>query len=67
MLFMLLLTLPELLAVLSRVPPGPEQQQIAEQVAREAARPRLLAGLLLALGAVGLGSYLQLLPGLRKR
>ena len=66
-LFMLILILPELLDVLTEVSPGPEQRQIAERVAREAARPRLLPGLLLALGAVGLGSYLRLLPGLRNR
>ena len=67
MLFTLLSVVPELLPVLREVPPGPEQQQLAESVAREAARPRLLQGLLLALAAVGLGSYLRLLPGLRER
>jgi hypothetical protein len=66
-LFSLLLILPELRSVLTRVPPGPEQQRIAEEVAREAVQPRLLPALLLALGAVGLGSYLRLLPGLRGR
>jgi len=66
-LFTFLLILPELMDVLSHVPPGPEQQRIAEQVAREAARPRLLPGLVLALGAVGLGTYLRVLPGLRAR
>ena len=67
LLFSLLLILPELLPVLNRVPPGPEQQRLAEEVAREAVRPRLLPALLLALCAVGLGSYLRLLPGLRRR
>ena len=67
LLFSFLLILPELLSVLDRVPAGPEQQRVAQQVAREAVRPRLLPALLLAMGAVGLGSYLRLLPGLRGR
>ena len=64
-LFTLLLILPELLRVLADVPPGPEQQKIAEQVARDAARPRIVYALVMALGALGIGSYLRLLPGLR--
>jgi hypothetical protein len=66
-LFALLLIAPELSKVLGEVPPGPEQQRIAEQVAREAARPRIFYALVLALAAVGLGSYLRVLPGLKGR
>jgi hypothetical protein len=66
-LFALLLIAPELSKVLEEVPPGPEQQRIAEQVAREAARPRIFYALVLALAAVGLGSYLRVLPGLKGR
>ena len=65
-LYALLLILPELLRVLAEVPPGPEQQEIAEQVARDAARPRVAYALGLALLSVGLGAYLKILPGLKK-
>ena len=49
------------------IPPGPEQEQMAREVARQAAKPRLLWAVGLALGAVGLGAYLQVLPGLKRR
>ncbi len=65
--FALLLILPELTKVLAEVPPGPEQEQIAREVAREAARPRLLYAVGLALGCLGLGVYLDILPGLKRR
>jgi hypothetical protein len=65
-LYALLLILPELLNVLADVPPGPEQQKIAEQVARDAARPRLAYAMALAVGSVGLGAYLKILPGLKQ-
>jgi len=65
-LYAVLLILPELLRVLAEVPPGPEQQEIAEQVAREAARPRIAYAMALALLSVGLGSYLKILPGLKQ-
>ncbi len=64
--FAFLLILPELLAVLRDVPPGPEQERIAREVAQRAAGPRLLWALGLALAALGLGSYLQVLPGLKR-
>jgi len=66
-LYAVLLILPELLRVLADVPPGPEQQKIAEEVAREAARPRLAWAVAAALVSVGLGSYLRILPGLKQR
>ena len=65
-LFAFLLILPDLLAVLRDIPPGPEQEQMAREVARQAAKPRLLWAVGLALGAVGLGAYLQVLPGLKR-
>ncbi len=64
--FAFLLILPELLAVLRDVSPGPEQERIAREVAQRAAGPRLLWALGLALAALGLGSYLQVLPGLKR-
>ena len=65
-LFAFLLILPDLLAVLRDIPPGPEQEQMAREVARQAAKPRLLWAVGLALGAVGLGAYLEVLPGLKR-
>jgi hypothetical protein len=65
-LYALLLILPELLSVLAEVPPGPEQQKVAEQVAREAAGPRIPYAVALTLLSVGLGAYLKILPGLRQ-
>ena len=64
-LYCLLLVAPELLDVLATVPPGPEQQEVAEQVVREAVRPRLLPALLLAMLTTALGGYFQVLPGFR--
>lgn len=65
--FAFLLILPELLAVLRDVAPGPEQQRIAADVAQRAAAPRLIWALGFALASVALGSYLQVLPGLKSR
>ena len=66
MVFAFLLILPELLSVLRDVPPGPEQERIAREIAQRAAAPRLLWAVGLALAAVGLGAYLQVLPGLKR-
>ena len=64
-LFCLLLILPELLDVLANVPQGPEQEEIAKQVAREAVRPRLSIAAALALLTTGLGGYFGWLPGMK--
>lgn len=64
--YAVLLVLPALLAVLRDVPAGPEQQQIAREAARAAFRPNALWALLLALATLGLGAWLQVLPGLRR-
>jgi hypothetical protein len=64
-LYALLLILPDLLDVLAQVPPGPEQEAIAREVAREAAAPRLLPAFALALVTAALGAYYRVLPGLR--
>lgn len=66
-LFAMLFVMPELLRVLREVPPGPEQQAIAQEAAAAAARPRLIYAVLAALATVGLGAWLQILPGLRPR
>jgi hypothetical protein len=58
---------PELFEVLREVPTGPEQQKIAEEVARETIAPRLPIAIALALITVGSLGYAQRLPGMRRR
>ena len=65
LLYAFLLIMPELLGVLRDVPPGPEQEEIAREVAQRAFAPRAAYALLLALASVGLGAWLQLLPGMK--
>lgn len=62
-----LLIMPELMTVLRDVPPGPEQERLAREAAREAFAPRFLYALGLALASLGLGSYLGVLPGMKRR
>ena len=64
-LFALLLILPSLLEVLAEVPPGPEQEKIAYEVARGVAGPRLYSAAALSIATVILGSYYKVLPGMR--
>lgn len=66
-LYALLMILPELLRVAAEVPPGPRQQEVAAEIARKAAAPRLPYAAAAALLSVGLGSYLRILPGLSQR
>jgi hypothetical protein len=65
--YCLLFTAPALYEVLNSMPPGPEQEEMAKQVARQVVRPRLP----LAFGAGALttllGVYLRVLPGFRRR
>ena len=56
---------PELWTVLQEVPPGPEQQKHAEEVARQTIAPRLPIAVALSLLTVGVLGYAQRLPGLR--
>jgi len=60
------LVTPALIEVLRAMPPGPEQQAVAEQVAREAAAGRMGLAFLLALGSVVLGVWSRKLPGFRQ-
>ena len=59
------LVLPELMEVLETVPTGPEQEEAAYELAREAVRPRLYVAFALGLGTTALGAYYKLLPGFR--
>jgi hypothetical protein len=65
--YCLLLVAPSLLEVLETVPTGPEQQQAAEQVAREVVRPRLWIAVLLSALTTVLGAHYRVLPGMRAR
>jgi hypothetical protein len=64
-LFSILQVLPDLVAVFSEMQPGPAQERAAAQLAQEHVSP--LTSLLLAVAATSLGSYLQVLPGMRER
>jgi hypothetical protein len=65
--FCMLLIAPALLEVLETVPTGPEQQQAAEEVAREVARPRLWIAIGLSTLATVLGAHFRVLPGFREQ
>jgi len=62
-LFSFLQVLPGLIELLGSMQPGPEQQLAAERVMREGTSP--LLSVVLSLGATALGSYYQVLPGMR--
>jgi hypothetical protein len=61
-LFSFLQILPDLI-VLLELAPGPEQQNAATEAARQGSSP--LASALLALLATSVGSYYQILPGMK--
>ncbi len=62
-LFSFLQVLPDLLGLLGEMPPGPEQQRAAQEVARHNVNP--LAAAVLSLLTTALGSHFQVLPGMR--
>jgi hypothetical protein len=62
-LFQFLQVLPDLLDLLGSMEPGPDQQIAAERVMREGSSP--LLSLVLSLAATSLGSYYQVLPGMK--
>ena len=64
--FALLVVLPELLSVLSRTPPGPDQEALASEAARKALAGKVLPLFLLALATSAAGTYYRVLPGLRR-
>ncbi len=65
MLYALLLVSPALFDVAQSLPPGPEQQEVARQVAKQAAQPRLWMAALAAVVTTGIGIYAGVLPGMR--
>lgn len=62
-LFSFLQVLPGLIELLSTMQPGPAQQIAAERVMREGSSP--LLSVVLSLAATALGSYYEVLPGMR--
>ncbi len=66
-LYCLLLVAPSLLEVAQTVPPGPEQQEAAQQVAHEVVRPRLWIAVVLSALTTILGAHYRILPGLQSR
>jgi hypothetical protein len=65
--YCLLLIAPSLLEILRTVPPGPEQQEAAEQIAHEVVRPRLWIAVVSSALTTILGAHFRLLPGMRSR
>jgi ABC-type sulfate transport system permease component len=64
LLYGLLFVLPELLDILERVPPGPEQEALAKRAAREALGSNVYTALAAAIVTVALGAYYRVLPGM---
>ena len=62
-LFAFLQILPDLVGLLD-LPPGPEQERAARELAREQSDP--LTSLLLSVLVTSLGGYYQILPGMRE-
>jgi hypothetical protein len=67
MLYCLLLVSPALFEVARTLPPGPEQQETAREVAKQAIQPRLWMAGLAAVVTTGLGLYAGVLPGTRSK
>ena len=66
-LYCFLWILPPLLDVLGSTPAGPAQEEIAKEATRRALAGKLAPTFVLAIATVGVGGYLQVLPGLRPR
>ena len=65
-LYCMILIAPSLNAVMETLPVGPELQQAAEEVAREAIRPRLWIAFGLSAITTVAGAHYRLLPGFRE-
>jgi len=63
-LFEFLQVLPDLVDLLSSMEPGPAQEQAATEIMRDGSSP--LLSLVLSLAMTSLGSYYQVLPGMRE-
>lgn len=66
-LYCLLLVSPQLYEAAQSVPPGPEQEEVAKQMVREAIRPRLWIALVASVATTAIGARSGWLPGMRPR
>ena len=64
-LYCVALITPQLWHVLQTVPTGPEQERVAQELAKRAIQPRLLLALGLAIGTTAIGMAKGWLPGTR--
>jgi hypothetical protein len=64
-LYCLLLVAPSLFSLLQAMPPGPEQQAAAEELAREVVAPRLWLAAVLSAVTTVVGAHYRVLPGMR--
>jgi len=53
--------------VLQTIPPGPEQQETAQQVTRDVVLPRLWIAVVLSALTTILGAHYHILPGIAPR
>ena len=65
-LYAILLLIPAMTDVLANVAPGPEQEEIAKEVAQRTFRPLLPVAAGLSLISTLLGAFFEILPGLRE-
>ena len=65
LLYCLLFVAPELYEVMQNVPPGPEQEQAAQEITHQVIRPRLPYALAAALATTVLAARAGWLPGMR--
>ena len=66
LLYCLLFVAPELYEVMQNLPTGPEQEQAAQEAARQAVRPRLPYALAAALATTVVAARAGWLPGMRR-
>jgi len=65
-LYCMIMIAPSLIEVLESVPTGPEQQQAAEAIARDAVRSRLWIAFGLSAITTVVGAHYRVLPGFRE-
>ena len=64
-LYCMLLVSPQLYEAARSLPPGPDQEELAKQMVREAMRPRLWIALVASVATTAIGARTGVLPGMR--